>query len=109
MAAWNAAVDGRQLNEIRPGLPDGPARAADAAAAVAAGAAAAGGGAVQDAPTREHRSRYTYRSIHIDVYAYTYTYSCVHMCSPTMHSLSASSGCMAYMDRAHQLSRGLCL
>ena len=73
MAAWNAAVDGRQLNEIRPGLPDGPARAAaavaDAAAAVAAGAAAAGGGAVQDAPTREHRSRYTCRSIHTDVYA----------------------------------------
>jgi len=71
-------VDGRQLNEIRPGLPDGPARAAaavaDAAAAVAAAAAAVGGGgggggALQDAPAREHRSRYTYGCVRIDVYA----------------------------------------
>ena len=74
-------MDGRQLNEIRPGLPDGPARAAaavaDAAAAVAAAAAAVGGGggggggggAPQDAPAREHRSRYTYGCVRIDVYA----------------------------------------
>ncbi len=59
VAAWNAAVEGRQLNEMRPGLPEGPAAAAAAAAA-----------AVQDAPAREHRSRYTYR--------------CVHICSQTM-------------------------
>jgi len=70
-------VDGRQLNEIRPGLPDGPARAAaavaDAAAAVAAaavgGGGGGGGGALQDAPAREHRSRYTYGCVRIDVYA----------------------------------------
>ncbi len=71
MAAWNAAVDGRQLNEMRPGLLEGPAHAAaaDAAAAVAAAAVGGGGGgAVQDAPAREHRSRYTYRCVRIDVY-----------------------------------------
>ncbi|DBA84503.1 TPA: hypothetical protein ACH3X1_006121 [Trebouxia sp. C0004] len=41
-AAWNAAVEGRQLIEMRPRLPEGPAAAA---------------AAVQDAPAREHRSR----------------------------------------------------
>lgn len=44
VAIWNAALEGRQLIEMRPGLPEGPAAAAAAAA-------------VQDAPAREHRSR----------------------------------------------------
>ena len=62
-------MEGRQLNEVRPGLLEDPAAAA-AAAAIAGGgagaaAAAAAAAAAQDAPAREHRSRYTFSCVHV--------------------------------------------
>lgn len=55
-------MEGRQLNEVRPGLLEDPAAAAAAIAGAGAGAAAA---AAQDAPAREHRSRYTFSCVHV--------------------------------------------
>ena len=57
-------MEGRQLHEVRPGLLEDPAAAA---AAIAGGgaAAAAAAAAAQDAPAREHRSRYTFSCVHV--------------------------------------------
>ena len=56
-------MEGRQLHEVRPGLLEDPAAAAAAIAGGAAAAAAAA--AAQDAPAREHRSRYTFSCVHV--------------------------------------------
>ena len=57
-------MEGRQLHEVRPGLLEDPAAAA-AAIAAGGGAAAAAAAAAQDAPAREHRSRYTFSCVHV--------------------------------------------
>ena len=77
VAAWNAAVEGRQLNEMRPRLPEGPAAAA---------------AAVQDAPAREHRSRYACHTNHTDIVISIYKYiarQCnhVYICIIWLHGL----------------------
>ncbi len=58
-------MEGRQLHEVRPGLLEDPAAAAAAIAAGGAAAAAAAAAAAQDAPAREHRSRYTFSCVHV--------------------------------------------